>query len=65
MRGSRLSSGSWNQASSTLPVSLGQVYLVLPIAGVIILFYSVAHIIGILAGSVAPIAEIDENAEAV
>lgn len=63
--GSRLASGSWTQASSTLPLTLGQVYLVLPIAGAIILFYSVAHIIGILAGSVSPIAEIDENAEAV
>jgi TRAP-type C4-dicarboxylate transport system permease small subunit len=63
--GSRVAENAWNQDISTLPLSVGQVYLVLPIAGFIILFYSVAHVIGILAGVEKPVPEFDENAEAI
>ncbi|GAA1749753.1 TRAP transporter small permease [Agromyces humatus] len=63
--GSRVAENAWNQDIATLPLSVGQVYLVLPIAGVIILFFSLAHIIGILAGAEKPVPEFDENAEAI
>jgi TRAP-type C4-dicarboxylate transport system permease small subunit len=63
--GSRVVENAWRQDISTVPLSVGQVYLVLPIAGVIILFFSVAHVIGILAGVEKPVPEFDENAEAI
>ena len=40
-------------------------FLVLPIAGVIIVFYSLTHVVGILAGVEKPVPEFDENAEAI
>lgn len=63
--GSQVADNAWGQDISTLPLSVGQTYLVMPIAGVLVLFYSIAHIIGILAGAEAPRPEFDENAEAV
>lgn len=63
--GSRVAENAWGQDISTLPLSVGHVYLVLPIAGILILFYSLAHIIGILAGVEKPLPEFDENAEAI
>lgn len=63
--GLRVADKSWNQDLSTLPFTVGQIYLILPIAGIIIIFYSIAHIIGVIAGTTAPLAEIDENAEAI
>lgn len=56
---------AWGQSLSSLPLTIGQVYLVLPIAGVLIVFFSLVHIVGILSGAENPIAEIDENAEAI
>jgi TRAP-type C4-dicarboxylate transport system permease small subunit len=63
--GSRVAENAWDQDIATLPLSVGQVYLVLPIAGILILFYSISHIIGILAGVEKPLPEFDENAEAI
>jgi TRAP-type C4-dicarboxylate transport system permease small subunit len=63
--GSAVADNAWGQDISTLPLSVGQMYLVLPIAGVLIVFYSIAHVIGILAGAENPTPEFDENAEAV
>ena len=63
--GSRVASNAWGQDLSTLPFTVGQMFLVLPIAGVIILFYSVSHLIGILAGAEKPTPDFDENAEAI
>ncbi|MCD2444101.1 TRAP transporter small permease [Agromyces sp. SYSU K20354] len=63
--GSRVAENAWDQDIATLPLSVGQVFLVLPIAGVIIIFYSLAHVIGILAGVEKPVPEPDENAEAI
>jgi TRAP-type C4-dicarboxylate transport system permease small subunit len=63
--GSRVAANAWSQDISTLPLSVGQVFLVLPAAGVIIVFYSLAHVIGILAGVEKPVPEFDENAEAI
>lgn len=63
--GSRVADNAWAQDISTLPLSVGQMYLVLPIAGVLIVFYSLAHLIGILAGVEEPTPDFDENAEAI
>lgn len=63
--GLRVSDKAWNQELSTLPLTVGQIYLVLPIAGIIIIFYSITHLVGLIAGTTAPLAEIDENAEAI
>ncbi|WP_157157233.1 TRAP transporter small permease [Diaminobutyricimonas sp. LJ205] len=63
--GSSVAENAWGQDISTLPLSVGQVYLVLPIAGVLIVFYSVTHLIGILAGVEEPTPDFDENAEAI
>lgn len=60
--GSLLSQNAWNQNSATLPLTVGQVYAVVPIAGVIILFYCLVNIVHVLAGVAKPIpdAEIEE-----
>ena len=63
--GSGVAENSWGQDISTLPLSVGQVFLVLPIAGVLVVFYSVTHLIGILAGVEKPTPDFDENAEAI
>jgi len=63
--GLRVAENAWGQDIATLPLSVGQVFLVLPIAGVLIAFYSIAHLIGILAGVEKPLPDFDENAEAV
>lgn len=58
-----LSQNAWNQHSATLPVTVGQIYAVMPIAGVIILFYCVVNVVNVLAGVSKPIpdAEIEES----
>jgi TRAP-type C4-dicarboxylate transport system permease small subunit len=63
--GLRVAENAWGQDIATLPLSVGQVFLVLPIAGVLITFYSIAHLIGILAGVEKPLPDFDESAEAV
>lgn len=63
--GLRVAENAWGQDIATLPLSVGQVFLVLPIAGVLITFYSIAHLIGILAGVEKPLPDFDDTAEAV
>lgn len=48
--GYRVSMQAWNQALSGLPVTVGPLYLVMPITGVVITFYAVYHIVAILRG---------------
>lgn len=57
--GALLSQNSWNQNSATLPLTVGQVYMVVPIAGVIILFYCLVNIVHVLAGVAKPIPDSD------
>ncbi|MGA4506966.1 TRAP transporter small permease [Propionibacteriaceae bacterium G1746] len=59
-----LSQNAWNQHSATLPVTVGQVYSLMPIAGIIILFYCVVNVINLLAGVAKPVAH-DEIEEAI
>ena len=63
--GSRVAENAWAQDIATLPLTVGQVYLVLPIAGVVIVFFSLAHLIGILAGVEKPVPDFDENTEGI
>lgn len=52
---------AWNQNISTMPVSVGQVYLILPVVGVLITFFALCHIAGMVAGTEKPVPGIDEN----
>jgi len=63
--GWRISQNAWEQSLSTLPVTVGQVYLVMPIAGVLIVFYSLYYVLGILSGAEKPTPEFDTDAEAI
>jgi len=49
---------AWTQNLSALPVTLGQLYLGLPVAGVLIAFYSVYHLRGQVRGLVLPYPEV-------
>lgn len=46
--GSKYIQSTWNDSVQLLPVSQGQVYLVLPITGVLIILYAVLHIIDVI-----------------
>ncbi len=48
--GYRVAEQSWSQALSGLPVTVGPLYLVMPITGILIIFYAVYHIVAILKG---------------
>lgn len=63
--GIRIAENAWGQNLSTLPLSVGQAYLALPVAGALIIFYSVYHVLGVLSGAERPTPEFDENAEAI
>ena len=43
--GGRFVGRTWDQTVELMPVTLGQLYLVLPLAGVIIALYSASHIV--------------------
>jgi TRAP-type C4-dicarboxylate transport system permease small subunit len=48
--GYRVAVQSWSQALSGLPVTVGPLYLVMPITGILIIFYAVFHITAVLRG---------------
>ena len=51
---------AWNQKLTALPVNVGQLYLVLPISGVLIAGYTVHHLVRIVTGAERPV---DPDAE--
>lgn len=59
--GYEVAMNAWNQNISTMPVSVGQVYLILPVAGALITFFALCHIVGMFAGTEELVPEIDEN----
>lgn len=63
--GYRGAAGAWNQNLTALPTSVGVMYLVMPVTGVIITFYAVHHIVAILRKQEEPIRHVDPLAEAV
>lgn len=52
--GIRASSGAWGQQLSSLPGSMGQMYTVMPITGVIIAFFALYHTVELLRGEEPP-----------
>ena len=59
--GYRVAMNAWGQNISTMPVSVGQVYLVLPLAGVLVAFFSICHVVGVVTGNQDPVPVADEN----
>lgn len=59
--GLAVSANAWTQNISTMPVSVGQVYLILPVAGALIIFFALCHTVGMFAGTEKLVPEIDEN----
>lgn len=59
--GLAVAENAWTQNISTLPLSVGQVYLTLPVAGALITFFALCHIVGMFAGTEKPVPEIDPN----
>lgn len=58
--GLRYIQSTWSDSVQLLPVSQGQVYLVLPITGVLIILYSVLHIIDVVHKTIGkPTGDID------
>ncbi|MEE6282088.1 TRAP transporter small permease [Georgenia sp. MJ170] len=54
--GWRASQNAWNQELSALPFTFGQMYLALPISGILMAFYSLFYIQGLARGVIAPYA---------
>ncbi|TRW44485.1 TRAP transporter small permease [Georgenia yuyongxinii] len=59
--GYAVAQNAWNQNISTMPLTIGQIYMILPISGVLITFFSLCHIVGMFAGTEEPLPEVDEN----
>lgn len=57
--GSMVMLNAWNQNLSALPFTLGQMYLALPVAGVLIAFYALYDLRRILAGQISPYPPVD------
>jgi TRAP-type C4-dicarboxylate transport system permease small subunit len=59
--GYEVAQNAWNQNISTLPLSVGQIYMILPVAGVLITFFSLCHVVGMFAGTEELVPSVDEN----
>lgn len=57
------SSIAWNQQMTALPLTLGWVYVIIPIAGVFIAIFAVMDLIAVATGKELPYPEIDESDE--
>ncbi|MDO5735721.1 MAG: TRAP transporter small permease [Propionibacteriaceae bacterium] len=61
--GWRASQNAWTQGLSALPFTFGQMYLALPVSGVLMAFYSVYYILGIARGEISPYPEMADDPE--
>src|SRR5699024_7334966 len=61
--GWRAANNAWLQNLSALPFTLGQMYLALPVSGVLIAFYSLYYIQGVLRGTQAPYGDHSDEEE--
>lgn len=59
--GFRVAEKSWGQALTGLPVTVGPLYLVMPIAGIIIIFYALFHMLAVIRGDEEPIADTEPD----
>lgn len=62
--GWRASQVAWTQNLTGLPTQIGKIYLVMPIAGVIITFYAVYHVLSVLRHEESAV-EVDDTTEAI
>ncbi|WP_051441678.1 TRAP transporter small permease [Arthrobacter sp. H14] len=53
--GYRVALQSWDQALSGLPLSVGPLYLAMPVAGVLIVFYAIYHSVQVVRSKEPPI----------
>ncbi|WP_411720274.1 TRAP transporter small permease [Mycetocola sp.] len=63
--GYRVAENAWDQQISTLPFTVGQVYMVLPLTGLLITFYSIYHLIAVLLNGERPLPSVEETAEVI
>ncbi|MGV8847531.1 TRAP transporter small permease [Tessaracoccus sp.] len=61
--GWRASENAWTQKLSALPFTFGQMYLALPVSGLLMAFYSAYYIQGIWRGVISPYPELIEDPE--
>lgn len=54
---------AWNQQMTALPLTLGWIYVIIPIAGVFIAFFAVVDLIAVVTGREPAYPEIDEGEE--
>lgn len=52
---------AWDQNLAGLPVAVGQLYLALPISGVLIVLYTIYHLVGILRRSESAVEEAEPD----
>ncbi|GGD63205.1 TRAP transporter small permease [Microbacterium murale] len=63
--GIAVAQNAWHQSLSSLPLTIGEIYMIMPIAGVLILFYSIVQIIGLIAGVEDPTPDTNDISEAI
>jgi TRAP-type C4-dicarboxylate transport system permease small subunit len=63
--GYRVAANAWHQEISTLPLTVGQVYLVLPLVGILIIFYSIYHLIAVLLNGERPVPSEEQTTEVI
>lgn len=63
--GYRVAENAWDQQISTLPFTVGQIYMVLPLTGVLVIFYSIYHLIAVLLNGERPVPSVEETAEVI
>lgn len=63
--GYRVAENAWDQQISTLPFTVGQVYMVLPLTGILVTFYSIYHLIAVLLNGERPLPSVEETAEVI
>ncbi|WP_404288714.1 TRAP transporter small permease [Glutamicibacter arilaitensis] len=59
--GFRVAEKSWGQALTGLPATVGPLYLVMPITGIIIIFYAIYHSLAVIRGDEEPIADTEPD----
>jgi TRAP-type C4-dicarboxylate transport system permease small subunit len=59
--GWRASQGAWNQSLTALPATVGQMYLVMPITGVLIIIYALYHVVAVITRSEAAVEDVEPD----
>ncbi|QGH69501.1 TRAP transporter small permease [Pseudactinotalea sp. HY158] len=59
--GWRASQNAWTQELSALPFTFGQMYLALPVSGLLMAFYSIFYLRGLVRGDVSPYPDVESE----